>query len=37
MDFASSAGAVNGAQTVAVPSPIRSVQPATSASGRSGS
>lgn len=37
IDLASSAGAVNGAQTVAVPSPIRSVWPATYASGTNGS
>ena len=35
--FASSAGAVNGAQMVAVPSRIRSVTAATSASGTTGS
>jgi hypothetical protein len=35
--FASSAGAVNGAQTVAVPTPIRLVCPATCASETNGS
>ena len=37
IDLASSAGAVNSAQTVAVPSRIRSVWPATYASGSNGS